>query len=121
MEMPMDTKHTRGPWRLVGDRIEARGTRRLLPVAMLYRAKGHEAEDAANGALLTAAPEMLDELRRAELIILTMLNAMTDEQKALVHEQLRASFIVDDAMTRFHERRDVIERATGAPKAPPKP
>lgn len=46
-----------------------------------------------------------------------MLNAMTDEQKALVHERLQAAYIVDDAMTRFHERREVIARATG--KAPP--
>jgi hypothetical protein len=117
----MEGKHTRGPWRLVGDRIEAGGTHRLLPVAVLPHAKGHEAEDAANGALLAAAPELLDELQRAELIILAMLNVMTDEQKALVHRQLQASFIVDDALTRYHERREVIERATGAPKAPPKP
>lgn len=116
----MDTKHTRGPWRLVGDRIEASGTHRLLPVAVLSHAKGHEAEDAANGALLAAAPELLDELQRSELIILAMLNAMTDEQKALVHKQLQAAYIVDDAMTRFHERREVIERATGA-KAQPRP
>jgi hypothetical protein len=41
-----------------------------------------------------------------------MLNAMTDEQKAAVRQQLQAAFTVDDAMTRFHERREVIERAT---------
>ena len=101
METPMDTKYTRGPWRLVGDRIEAGGTHRLPPVAALFHAKGHKDEDAANGALLAAAPELLDELQRAELIILAMLNVMTDEQKALVHKQLQGAYIADDAMMRF--------------------
>ena len=61
--------------------------------------------------------EVVAELERAELIILAMLNAMTDEPKALVHAHLQAAFIVDDAMTRHHERRTVIERATAALKA----
>lgn len=118
--MPMETtKHTRGPWRLKGDRIEAGWAHRLLPVATLYRIQRHEAEDAANGALLAAAPELLDELQRAEMIILAMLNAMTEEQKALVFRQLQAAFIADDTMTRYHERRAVIERAMGTAKVSP--
>lgn len=59
----METKHTRGPWRLEGERIEADEAHSLLPVATVYRAKGYEAEDAANGALLAAAPELLAALR----------------------------------------------------------
>jgi hypothetical protein len=112
----MEAKHTRGPWHLEGNRIEADEAHSLLPVATVYRVKGYEAEDDANAALLAAAPELLDELQRAELIILAMLNVMTDAQKSLVHEQLQAAFIVDDALTRYHERRAVIERAT-SPRA----
>ncbi|MDZ5455022.1 hypothetical protein [Azohydromonas lata] len=63
--------------------------------------------------------ELLQELQRAEPIILAMLNVMTDEQKALVFQQLQAANIVDDAMTRHHERREMIKRAMGAPMAAP--
>lgn len=75
MAMPMNTKHTRGQWRLVGDRIKAGGTHRLLPVAGLFHAKGHEAEDAAT-------PDLPDEQQRAQLVTLAMLNARMHEQKA---------------------------------------
>lgn len=61
--------------------------------------------------------DALRELEKAELIILAMLNAMTNEQKAAVHEQLQAAFVVDDAMTRHHERRAVIEKAAAALRA----
>lgn len=71
----MDMKHTPGPWRLVGDCIEAGGAHRLLPVAVLPRAKGHEAEDAANGALLAAAPELLAALREVLEIALQCIPA----------------------------------------------
>lgn len=43
------------------------------------------ASGATDPALLAKA---VDDLERAELIILTMLNAMTDDQKVLVHRQL---------------------------------
>jgi hypothetical protein len=45
---------------------------------------------------------------------------MTGEQKALVHRQLQAAYIVDGAMTRFQERREGAELATGA-KTQPRP
>lgn len=113
----MDAKHTPGPWHLEGDRIEADARYSLLPVATVYRAKGYEAEDAANGALLAAAPELLDELQRAELVIQTMLNLMTTEQKARMAEVLEAAGIAGEGATRHQERRAVIERVTAAPKA----
>lgn len=113
----MDAKHTPGPWRLEGDRIEADDAHSLLPVATVYRAKGYEAEDAANAVLLAAAPELLHELERAELVIQTMLNLMTIEQKARMAEVLEAAGIAGEGATRHHERRAVIEQATAAPKA----
>lgn len=59
----MDSKHTPGPWRLDDNRIEAEDRYSILPVAMVYRSQGDEAEDEANGALLAAAPELLAALR----------------------------------------------------------
>ncbi len=84
----------------------------------MYRSLGDEAEDEANGRLIAAAQSRLDEPQRLEFNIRAMLNVMTAEQKALVHRQLQAAYIVDDAMTRLHERRNVIERATGANAQP---
>lgn len=59
----MEARHTPGPWRLEGNRIEAEDRCSVLPVATVYRSPGDEDEDAANGALLAAAPEMLASLR----------------------------------------------------------
>ena len=109
-------KHTRGPWRLEGDRIEADDGQGPVLVATVRRTQGHDAEVAANGALLAAAPELLDELLRADVVIQIMLWLMTAEQKAHMAEMLEASLIAGEGATRYHERRAVIERAT-APKA----
>jgi hypothetical protein len=119
LEVPMEEdRHTRGPWRLEGDRIEAEDRLGPLLVAHVRRAKGHEAEGDANGALLAAAPELLDELLRAELVIQTMLRFMTVEQKAQVAAAMEASLVAGEGA---QKRRAVIERATAAPKAPPRP
>jgi hypothetical protein len=72
-------------------------------------------EGGANDPALLA--DVMDELERAELIIMTMLITMTDEQKASVHRQLRAAHIVGDVMTRHRERRVVIERVAAAKAA----
>jgi hypothetical protein len=87
MEALMDTKHTRGPWHLEDDRIVADDRMGPLLVATVRRTKGHEVEGNANGALLAAAPELLDELQHAELVIQTMLNLMSVEQKARMAER----------------------------------
>lgn len=109
----METKHTPGPWRLEGDRIEAAARHGLLPVATVCRAKGHEAEDAANAALLAAAPELLDELQHAGLVIQTMLGFMSIEQKARMADALEAAHLAGEGATRYHERRAVIAKAMG--------
>jgi hypothetical protein len=63
---------------------------------------------------LTLLANVMDELERAELIIMAMFNAITEEQKALVHRQLQAAHIVGDAMTHHRERRIVIEQLAAA-------
>ena len=82
--------------------------------------RSHEAEDAANAALLAAAPELLHELERAEAVIQTMLDFMSTERKVHVAAALIAAGIAGKDATRYHERWAVIKRATVAPKAPPR-
>lgn len=58
---------------------------------------------------------VLAELRHADTIIKTMLNAMTAQQKARVGEALEADGVITDGMSRHHERRAAIEAATSEP------
>ncbi|OZI26833.1 hypothetical protein CAL26_05840 [Bordetella genomosp. 9] len=67
----------------------------------------------ANARLMTAAPDLLAELHAAEEIILVMLNVMTPAQKARADEKLTHAGISPDGMTRYHERRAAIVKATG--------
>lgn len=61
------------------------------------------------------AHEMLvNELSAAEQIIMTMLNAMTAEQKRAVHAQLDQASISGEGMTRYHERRAALKLAGAA-------
>lgn len=57
------------------------------------------------------APQLLAELRHAHHIIKAMLNAMTLQQKARVHEQLDKAGVSGEGMTRANERLAVIEAA----------
>ncbi|MBJ7309932.1 hypothetical protein ACFOLJ_08260 [Rugamonas sp. CCM 8940] len=57
---------------------------------------------------------LLAELRHANTIIKAMLNAMTLQQKAKVHEKLDAAGVSGEGMTRHHERAAVIEAAATA-------
>jgi hypothetical protein len=118
LEVPMEkARHTRGPWRLEDDRILANERLGPLLVATVRRAKGYEAEGNANGALLAAAPELLEELLeellRADVVIQTMLGLMTTEQKLSMAEVMEASLIAGEDATRHHERRAVIVKAHG--------
>lgn len=67
-------------------------------------------EAEANARLMAAAPELLGELLKAHAIITAMLNAMTDEAKARVADELARLGISPDGMTRFHERVAVIAK-----------
>jgi hypothetical protein len=57
------------------------------------------------------AQHLLAELQHAETIIKTMLGAMTVQQKIKVGAQLEAAGVAGEGMTRYHERRAVIEAA----------
>lgn len=86
----METKHTPGPWRLEGNRIEAEDRRSVLPVATVYRSPGDEDEDAANGALLAAAPELLAALREVLEIARQFIEAdrlLSQEREAFADAQ----------------------------------
>lgn len=58
-----------------------------------------------------AAPALLAELKQAHGIIGAMLNAMTMQQKAKVHEQLDRAGVAGEGMTRANERLAVIVAA----------
>ncbi|WP_295995978.1 hypothetical protein [Rugamonas sp.] len=72
---------------------------------------------------MTAAPlnagasALLVELKMADRIIGAMLNAMTMQQKAKVHEQLDRAGVSGEGMTRANERLAVIEAAEGGAAA----
>jgi len=66
-----------------------------------------------------AAPALLAELKHAHAIIKAMLNAMTPQQKAKVHEQLDKAGVSGDGMTRANERLAVIESAEAQAGAVP--
>lgn len=73
-----------------------------------------DAVEEANARLIAAAPELLSELMAAERIILVMLKNMTPEQRRAADETLTREEVSPDGMTRYYERRAVIEKATGA-------
>lgn len=52
---------------------------------------------------------LIRELGKADIILHAMLNAMTLEQKTLVGNQLAASGVSPDGMTRANERRAVLD------------
>jgi len=57
------------------------------------------------------APALLAELKHAHAIIKAMLNVMTLQQKAKVHEQLDRAGVSGEGMTRANERLAAIEAA----------
>lgn len=60
---------------------------------------------------MTAHPDLVAELRHADYIIRTMLNAMTGQQQARVGAKLEANGVAGEGMTRHHERAAVIAAA----------
>ncbi len=81
----------------------------------LSASEARQPEDQAQAGVV---PHLLFELQHADSIILAMLGAMTIQQKSKVHAQLEAAGISGEGMTRYHERRAVIEAATAAMAAP---
>lgn len=64
---------------------------------------------------MSAATDLLAELRHADHIIKTMLRAMTVQQQARLGAQLEADGVAGEGVTRHHERAAVIAAATVAP------
>lgn len=60
------------------------------------------------------APDGTADAVVAEQIILTLLAALTPEQKLLVHAKLDAAGLSGEGMTRYHERRAAITAAGAA-------
>ena len=63
---------------------------------------------------MSATTSLLAELRQADHIIKTMLNAMTVHQQARVGAKLEADGVAGEGMTRHHERAAVIAAAAAA-------
>jgi len=64
---------------------------------------------------MTAHANLMAELRHADHIIRTMLNAMTVQQQARVGAKLEADGVAGEGMTRHHERAAVIAAAAVTP------
>lgn len=71
-------------------------------------------DDSTFQELSIAAPSAATELLMAELIIVTMLGALTAEQKAMVAAQLEAAGVVGADMIRSQERRAAIVAGSAA-------
>ena len=120
-------KHTPGPWRIWTScsfrRISSAATGKDGDVlcAVVQRSDGHPDLHFSNGGfdgpdarLITAAPEMLHELRLAHRNILNALSVMTPEQKDEWARKNRADDCDGEGTTRYHERAAVIAKATGS-------
>ncbi len=66
---------------------------------------------------MTAHANLVAELRHADHIIKTMLNAMTVHQQARVGAELEAAGVAGEGMTRHHERAAVIAAAAAPASA----
>ncbi|MDR7048029.1 hypothetical protein J2X54_000464 [Duganella sp. 3397] len=66
---------------------------------------------------MSATTSLLAELRQADHIIKTMLNAMTVHQQARVGAKLEADGVAGEGMTRHHERAAVIAAAAAPASA----
>jgi BarA-like signal transduction histidine kinase len=128
METELKTKHSPGPWapfqvpmpdhdslaivneeqvKLVRQRIDGPVVCLITPVKLATPT------DVANARLIAAAPEMLDELERANRIIHVLLNNVPSNLKPSIAEKLLQEGISDEGMTRSNEREAVIKKAKG--------
>lgn len=68
---------------------------------------------------MSATASLLTELRHADHIIKTMLNAMTVHQQARVGAKLEADGVAGEGMTRHHERAAALAAAASASASAP--
>lgn len=70
-------------------------------------------QNKANARLISAAPELLNELKYAHEIILAMLPHMSAEACQIAGAKLDAKGINSEGLTRHHERAEVLAKAEG--------
>lgn len=107
-----DTKHTPGPWHVDLDDHEADIHSGFGMVAKtMGHGKEQDDEGRANAILIAAAPDLLDELRKAHQIIRNALAVMTTEQKSEWDRLNERDAVDGEGITRANERQSVIVRA----------
>lgn len=111
----MDAKHTPAPWRHYDDSDTANRRHEIVAmgktVAHIYCTKGMEAEDAANGRLIAAAPALLAS-ERENLAVLENLLAYLRKHDVVLPPMSRASLEV-----RIEKTSTIIAKAEGRPNA----
>ena len=110
-----DTKHTPGPWHV--DQIDQSTIQiKAAGVIVAEVCSGStftrlSDEQQANARLIAAAPDLLDELRKAHQIIRNALAVMTTEQKSKWGRLNERDAVDGEGITRANERQSVIVRA----------
>ena len=108
----MEHKHTPRPWAHRNGRIFA-ADRENLTIANVARAADGDYSP-ANARLIAASPCLLAELQHAHQIILNAVAIMKPEQKSALAQANERDGCDGDGATRYHERADVIAKATGS-------
>lgn len=116
--------HTPGPWVVAETAPDdegypetvIRGMGGLAGVAVAIDFGSLPGMREANATLIAAAPELLAELRSAHQIIKVMLSCMTITQKLDAADKVERLGLIGPSggTTRFHEREDLIAKATGS-------
>lgn len=108
------TQHTATPWTREKSVIKSKSGAVVACVSNVSAPQNAEADADFIVLACNAHADLVDELSKAEKIILAMLNAMTPAQKTKVSAKLYAADISPDGMTRYHERRAALAKAGAA-------
>lgn len=113
--------HTKGPWKVEQHegQIEIWSGNHFIATTshdLFFSAKKHGFEQ-PNANLIAAAPELLEELEKAHIIIRNALNIMTTKQQGRWEELNYRDDVKDGwAVTREGIRREAIAKAKGISK-----
>lgn len=108
-------RHTPGPWSI---ERTSRGTfiESIGPLSTQeYAGSSWIDVSEADALLIAAAPELLAELGKADLIISVLLNALSTEQKSECAAKIEDLRIHGAGMTRARERDAILRKASGVP------
>jgi hypothetical protein len=123
-----NAKHTPGPWIItterkakaapVGDHVHDIFSACERMVGRLNQSGAKNWPEAqANARLIAAAPELLDELKKANRIIRNALQIMTSEQSTQWGQDNARDGVDSEGITRRYERDAAIAKAEGAESA----